>query len=63
MAPFQTESATAATIAPTRNNEMPLQSGDMLSRTVLTSPAPANICGSMIFARAVRIQYGISIQT
>ena len=38
VAPFQTESATAATIAPLRNNEMPLQSGDMLSRTVLTSP-------------------------
>ena len=38
VAPFQTESATAATIAPLQNNEMPLQSGDMLSRTVLTSP-------------------------
>ncbi len=38
VAPFQTESATAATVAPTRNNEMPLQSGDMLSRTILTSP-------------------------
>ena len=38
VAPFQTESATAATVAPTRNNEMPLQSGDILSRTVLTSP-------------------------
>ena len=37
-APFQTESATAATVAPTRNSEMPLQSGDILSRTVLTSP-------------------------
>ena len=38
VAPFQTESATPATIAPLKTNEMPLQSGDMLSRTVLTSP-------------------------
>jgi protein-tyrosine kinase len=35
---FQTESATAATVAPTGNKEMPLQGGDILSRTVLTSP-------------------------
>ena len=37
VAPFQVESAAEATVAPTRNNEMPLQSGDMLSRTVVTS--------------------------
>ena len=37
VAPFQVESAAEATVAPTRTNEMPLQSGDMLSRTVVTS--------------------------
>lgn len=35
--PFQTESAAEEQVAPTRSNEMPLQSGDLLSRTVVTS--------------------------